>query len=116
MKLVDSTITNRVSNPPKNSVKIFSNGSLSQDGVTIKSIALLQYIEKTDEKLGPYSLLTSLVETDIGSIEMLYDEGYRGANALVDAENFLKQNLGLSGLILRSIIALRDETKTNIDS
>ena len=116
MKIVDSTIVNRVSNSPKNSAEIFSNGSLSQDGITIKSITLLQYIEKTDEKLGPYSLLTSLVETDIGSIEMLYDEGYRGVSALVDAENFLKQNLGLSGLILRSIIALRNETKTNIES
>ena len=116
MKKVDSTIVNRVTNPPNNSSVILSNGSLTQDGITIKSISLLQYIEKIDEKLGPYSLLTSLVETDIGSIEMLYDEGYRGVAALADAENFLKQNLGLSGLILRSIIALRDETKTDTES
>ncbi|KAF6243333.1 hypothetical protein C6988_03565 [Nitrosopumilus sp. b1] len=116
MKIVDSTITNRVSGGPKNSTIIFSNGTLVQDEITIKSISLLQYIEKNDEKLGPYSLLTSLVETDIGSVELLYDEGYRGDTALTDAENFLKQNLGLSGLILRSIIALRDETKTDIES
>ena len=29
-------------------------------------------------KLGVFSLITSFVETDVGSVEMIYDEGFRG--------------------------------------
>ena len=40
---------------------------------------------------------------------MLYDEGYRGDDALNDSATMLVQNLGLSGLILRSLISLKNE-------
>jgi len=53
-----------------------------------------------------YSLITSLVETDKGSVEMIYDEGFRGNNALEKSCKFLTENLGISGLILRSLIFL----------
>ena len=67
------------------------------------------YIEKTTGKLGPLSLITSFVQTDKGSIEMLYDEGYRGNDSLKRAVDFLISNLGLSALILRSIISLKSK-------
>ena len=63
-------------------------------------------IENHDKKLGQYSLITSLVETDKGSVEMIYDEGYRGNNALETSSKFLTENLGISSLILRSLIFL----------
>jgi hypothetical protein len=47
-----------------------------------------------------------LVETDKGSVEMIYDEGFRGNNALEKSSKFLTENLGISGLILRSLIFL----------
>ena len=55
-------------------------------------------------------MITSFVETDHGSVEMIYDEGFRGEDALLRASEFLKSNLGISGLILRSVIALREKS------
>jgi len=72
----------------------------------IKNVQLRLYTEKNDEKLGPYSQITSLVETDKGSVEMIYDEGFRGNNALETSSKFLTENLGISSLILRSLIFL----------
>ena len=37
---------------------------------------------------------------------MVYDEGFRGNNALERSSKFLIDNLGVSGLILRSLIFL----------
>ena len=56
-----------------------------------------------------YSIITALVDTDQGQIEILYDEGYRGDDALNESATMLVQNLGLSGLILRSLISLKNE-------
>jgi hypothetical protein len=64
-----------------------------------------------DEKLGVFSLITSFVETNRGSVEMIYDEGFRGENPLLRASEFLTSNLGISGLVLRSIITLREKSK-----
>ena len=47
------------------------------------------------------------METDKGSVEMIYDEGFGGENALEKAADFVTKNLGLSGLITRSIITLQ---------
>ena len=41
---------------------------------------------------------------------MIYDEGFRGKEPLLRASEFLASNLGISGLILRSIISLREKT------
>ena len=71
--------------------------------------ALLQYKIKIDQNLGEYSIITALVDTDQGQIEILYDEGYRGNDALNESVNMLIQNLGLSGLILRSLISLKNK-------
>ena len=88
---------------------LLSAGDFIQDEFTISKVELRLYIEQTDEKLGVYSLITSFVETDKGSVEMIYDEGFRGKESLSRASSFLIGNLGISALILRSIISLRQK-------
>jgi hypothetical protein len=41
---------------------------------------------------------------------MIYDEGFRGEDSLLRASKFLISNLGISGLILRSVISLREKS------
>ena len=109
MKFVDVPDSKRIEKEPDNRNVIFSDGKITQDDVEIKQIELLQYKIKTDENLGEYSVITALVDTDQGQIEILYDEGYRGDDALNESANMLIQNLGLSGLILRSLISLKNK-------
>ena len=109
MKFVDVPDSKRIEREPDNRTVIFSDGKITQDGVEIKQIELLRYKTKTDENLGEYSVITALVDTDQGQIEILYDEGYRGDDALNESANMLIQNLGLSGLILRSLISLKNK-------
>ena len=109
MKFVDVPDSNRIESGPDNRTVIFSDGKITQDGVEIKKIELLEYKINTDQNLGTYSIITALVDTDQGLIEILYDEGYRGDDALNDSANMLIQNLGLSGLILRSLISLKNK-------
>ena len=112
MKFVDVPDSQKISREPDNRNVIFVDGKIIQDGVEIKKIELLQYKIKIDEVLGEYSIITALVDTDQGQIEILYDEGYRGNNALNESANILIQNLGLSGLILRSLISLKNKLGT----
>ena len=113
MKFVDIPDVKRITNKPNNRTVIFSDGKITQDDIEIQKIELLQYKIKNDEELGVYSIITALVDTDHGIIEILYDEGYRGDNALNESVNMLIQNLGLSGLILRSIISLKNQLEKN---
>lgn len=110
MKIIDLQ-PSRVGRTPDKTTVIFSSGNFVQDDITIKLVELRQYVERNDEKLGNYSLITSFVETDKGSIEMIYDEGYRGKDALDKASKFLITNLGISGLVLRSVISLKSHLK-----
>lgn len=107
MKIIDIPNPKRIQRSSDKSVEIFSHGEYLEQGFKVIKVELRLYEEKKDVNLGPYSLITSIVITDRGSIEMLYDEGYRGNNALERAEKFLSSNLGPSGLILRSIIGLK---------
>ena len=109
MKFVDIPDSKRIQREPDGRNVIFSDGKMTQDGVEIKQIELLQYKMGIDQNLGEYSIITALVDTDQGQIEILYDEGYRGDDALNDSVTMLVQNLGLSGLILRSLISLKNE-------
>ena len=109
MKFVDVPDSQRINRKPDNNVVILADGKIMQEGVEIKQIELLEYKIKNDEKLGQYSIITALVDTDQGIIEILYDEGYRGDDALTESANMLIQNLGLSGLILRSLISLKNQ-------
>ncbi len=106
MKIIDVIDPNRLQNGPNKTIVLMSSGNFMERGYQIKKIDLNLYLQTKDQKLGPYSLLTVYVETDKGSIEMTYDEGYRGQNALEEAAAFLTSHLGMSGLILRSIIQL----------
>ena len=106
MKYVDISNPKRIDRIPDKISQILSDGTTTEKGYKIKNIQLRLYTEKNDKKLGPYSLITSLVETDKGSVEMVYDEGFRGHNALERSSKFLTDNLGISGLILRSLISL----------
>ena len=110
MIIVDLHDPKRVNKTPDNIEVLLSSGNFVQDGFTISKVELRLYNERTDEKLGVYSLITSFVETDKGSVEMIYDEGFRGEEPLLRAAEFLTSNLGISGLVLRSIISLREKT------
>lgn len=101
----------RISRDPDKIITLVDSGNFTEQGYMIKKISLRLFIEKNDQKLGNYSLITSLVETDKGEVEMIYDEGYRGENPLERASAFILNNLGLSSIILRSIIAL--DSKNN---
>ena len=109
MKYIDISNPERIDRIPDKTIQLLSNGSLTEKGYKIKNIQLRLYIEKNDKKLGQYSLITSLVETDKGSVEMIYDEGYRGNDALETSSKFLTENLGVSSLILRSLIFLDEK-------
>ncbi len=104
------TNPNRINREPDKVVTLIESGNFKEQGFTIKKITLRLFVEKKDMKLGDYSLITSLVETDQGEVEMIYDEGYRGDNALDRTASFLMNNLGLSSIILRSVIALQSKT------
>ena len=110
MNIVDLHDPQRVNRTPDKVEVLLSSGSFVQDEFKISKVELRLYTERTDEKLGDYSLITSFVETDKGSVEMIYDEGFRGEEPLLRAAKFLTSNLGMSGLILRSIISLREKT------
>ena len=97
----------RVNRIPDQTEILLSSGDFEDQGFLIKRVELRLYIEKFDEKLGKYSLITSFVETDKDTVEMIYDEGYRGEDALNRTVKFLISNLGLSSLILRSIITIK---------
>lgn len=100
----------RINRYPDSVNILLSGGAFIQDEFTISKVELRLYTEQTDQKLGVYSLITSFVETDKGSVEMIYDEGFRGIDSLSRASSFLIGNLGISALILRSVISLREKT------
>jgi hypothetical protein len=107
LKIIDLHNPERVNRQPDQIEILFSSGDFEEQGFLVKSVELRLYVEKNDEKLGPFSLITSFVHTNKGSVEMIYDEGYRGDDSLERAVKFLISNLGLSALILRSLIALK---------
>ena len=110
MIIVDLHDPRRVNRTPDDVKVLLSSGNFTQDDFVISKVELRLYNERTDEKLGVYSLITSFVETNKGSVEMIYDEGFRGEGPLLRAAEFLTSNLGISGMILRSIISLREKT------
>lgn len=107
MDIIDLHDPSRVNRNPDDVKILLENGDFVQDEFTISQIELRFYQEKIDEKLGPYSLITSFVKTNRGTIEMIYDEGFLGSDALSRAYGFLTTNLGLSALVLRSVISIR---------
>ena len=113
VKVIEVADPERIDRVPDKTITLMSEGKFLEQGHVVQNICLNLYIQKKDEKLGPYSLMTALVETDKGAIEMTYDEGYRGEHALEEAAAFLTSHLGISGLILRSIIQLDQSINKN---
>ena len=113
MKVVEVAEPERIEGEPNKTIMLMSEGKFLERGHVVKNVSLNLYLQKKDEKLGPYSLITALVETDKGVIEMTYDEGYRGTNSLEEAAAFLTSHLGISALILRSIIQLDQSMNKN---
>jgi len=109
MDIIDLHDPSRVNGNPDDIKILLETGDFIQDEFKISQIELRHYREKVDEKLGTYSLITSFVQTDKGTIEMIYDEGFLGDDALSRAFAFLTTNLGLSALVLRSIISIREK-------
>lgn len=112
-KVVDVTDPERITRVPDKTVTLMSGGNFAEQGHIVKSVSLNLYIQRKDEKLGPFSLITVLVETDKGLVEMTYDEGYRGENAVEEAATFLTSHIGISGLILRSVMQLNQSLNKN---
>ena len=97
----------RTSRPPDRSMVLLAEGSQKNQGFVIKQVEMRQYVERRDDRLGDYSLLTVVVETDKGTAEMKYDEGFRGPDALQSAVTILTQYVGLASLINRALIELQ---------
>ncbi|NWG36887.1 MAG: hypothetical protein HXY31_04665 [Nitrososphaera sp.] len=95
----------RTGGPPAKSLQLLHN-QMKMEGVLITKMEMRQYVERRDERLGDYSLLTVVVETDRGAVEMKYDEGFRGPDALESAAKLLLQYAGLAALINRALIEL----------
>jgi hypothetical protein len=112
-KVIEVSDPERIDKPSDKTIILMSGGNFLEQGHVVKSVSLNLYIQKKDNTLGPYSLITALVETDKGIIEMTYDEGWRGTNALEEAAAFLTSHLGISGLILRSVIQLDQSNNKN---
>ncbi len=110
MNIVDLHDPKRVDGTPDAVEILFSSGNFIQDEFVISKVELRLYTERTDDKLGVFSLITSFVETNHGSVEMIYDEGFRGEEPLLRTAKFITSNLGISALILRSIISLREKS------
>ncbi|CUR51827.1 conserved protein of unknown function [Nitrosotalea devaniterrae] len=112
-KVIEVVDPERINRVPDKTIVLMSGGNFLEQGHVVKNVSLNLYIQKKDEKLGPFSLITVLVETDKGLVEMTYDEGYRGVNAIEEAATFLTSHIGISGLILRSVMQLDQSMDKN---
>ena len=109
MDVVDLHDPSRVAGRPDD-VRVLLSGrfaTLQPDMPAVTRVELRLYNEGTDDARGTYRLITSFVQTEEGSVEMVYDEGYLADNALARAAGLLTGGLGMSGLVLRSVISLR---------
>ncbi len=114
MKFIDVIEPQRVKKLADKTIILVSSGNFVEEGLIIKNVSLNLYIQKRDKNLGPYSLITAVVETDKGIIEMTYDEGYKGENALEENAAFLTSHLGISGLILRCVLQLKNMMSNHV--
>ncbi|MGI0024381.1 MAG: hypothetical protein ACREA4_04455 [Nitrososphaera sp.] len=96
----------RIGRAPDRSTVLIDK-EIHNQGFVINRIEMRQYIERRDERLGDYSLLTVVVETERGTVEMRYDEGFRGPDALDSAANLLTKYMGLASVINRALIELQ---------
>jgi hypothetical protein len=110
MKIIDVGEPSKINRKPDQTITLIQDGNSVQDGFQIRKVEMRSYKQNVDKNLGTFTILTAYIETDKDSIEILYDEGYRGETALDDSVKFLTENLGLSSLILRCTISLKNKT------
>ena len=106
-KVTDIDSSRITEHNPDKSIILLANGKTENQGYIIEHIELRQYIEDIDPFLGDYSLLTVLIKTDKGEVEMKYDEGFRGNNVIESAAKMLSQYAGFASLINRALIELQ---------
>ena len=106
MEIIDVPDRSRVGRPPDGSMTILE-GSYQIHGATITLVELRRYVERRDDR-GAYSLITARIRAGSHLIEMVYDEGYWGEDALERAAEFLRSQMGVAGLVLRAVVAIRD--------
>jgi hypothetical protein len=97
----------RIKRNPDKSAVLLTNVKIENEGYIIEHIEMRQYIEKSDPRLGSYSLLTIFIKINNDIVEMKYDEGFRGDNAIDSAVTMLKQYVGFASLINRALIELQ---------
>lgn len=109
MRIAEVRDPRKVERAPDNVVTVLDSGRMAHDEFVIRKVELRLYIDGdvSGYPRGPYSLVTSFVETDKGSVEITYDEGFLGERPLEPAGRLLSEHLGLSALVLRSVISLR---------
>jgi len=106
VKVVDVSDPVRVNRTPDDVHVFLESGTVACEGFDVSKIELRLYTVDSTAR-GPYSLITAFVETNCGSVETTYDEGFRGSKPLASAVRLLTENLGLSALVLRLTMSLR---------
>ena len=106
-KIRDIDVSRITKQIPDKSLILLTDSKNESQGFIIEHIELRQYIENADPSLGNYSLLTVLIKTDKGEVEMKYDEGFRGIDVIESAATMLTQYAGLASLINRALIELQ---------
>ena len=114
MKIIDVPEPSKIDRKPDQTISLIEEGDYIHDDFTIQTVEMRSYNQKNEQKLsdkshGSYTIITAFVQTDKGSIEILYDQGHYENTVLEDAVKFLTEHLGLSGLILRCIISLKNK-------
>ena len=109
MRIVEVRDPRKVERAPDGVVTVLDSGRMAHDEFVIRKVELRLYadVDVSGDSRGPYSLVTSFVETDKGSVEITYDEGFLGERPLESAGRLLSEHLGLSSLVLRSVISIR---------
>ncbi|HEY9490666.1 MAG TPA: hypothetical protein VIP56_01675, partial [Nitrososphaeraceae archaeon] len=75
----------RIQSNPDKAFILLTDGKNENQGFIIEHVELRQYIEKRDPALGNFSLITVFLQTNKGTVEMKYDEGFKGNDAIESA-------------------------------
>lgn len=89
----------RIQSNPDKAFILLTDGKNENQGFIIENVELRQYIEKRDPALGNFSLITVFLQTNKGTVEMKYDEGFKGNDAIESAASMLTQYIGFGALI-----------------
>ena len=109
MNVID--VPNHIGDAPDGRA-IISDKTYIINGIIIRKVELRHYITGQGTN-GPYSVITAYVQFESDSVEILYDQGYRGKDALDRAARFLRDMMGISGLVLRAQISLTEHKQAS---